>query len=285
MMQTATETRFSPTVTVMSDQPPVLRPPDLSLDALAARFPGLHDASAAAVTGSTAVGWANLYSDVDIYTFSDRPLDLPDDPSVELWPGEDASGVSWLTWMGRYGDARVDLKVLPLDAAATVLEPYVDGRDPEFCDATEFAQDFIYRLSVALPLTNAAFWTGLADEIRRSSYARSMARVRKVDAENRLTDVAGQLDAGDVLSARMAAFWAAVFATDCRLLAAGELCRGDKWLLRRLDETPACGIGSQEFLDEVLAGPRAGETPAACAERVARWAQRQLRDAEPEILA
>jgi hypothetical protein len=178
----------------------------------------------------------------------------------------------------------VDLKVLPLDSAERALAPYVNDREPEFSDSTDFAQDFIYRLSVAKPLLNPEFWTTLAETIRRSSYARAAARTRKVDAENRLTDVAGQLEGGDVVTARLAAVWAATFATDCCLLAAGELCRGDKWLLRRLDTTPAAGITSQEYLNEVLSGPRPGESTRACAERVARWAQRQLQRTEPQLM-
>ena len=89
-------------------------------------------------------------------------------------------------------------------------------------------------------------------------------------------DVAGQLDSGDYITARMSAVAAAGRVADACLVLAGELCRGRKWLLRRMESTPSCGITVDEYRANVLDGARPGESDADCARRVARWCQAHM---------
>lgn len=277
-------TTFLPSVGILSEQPAVLAPPDLSLDAVVEHFPGLADIEAIGLTGSIAAGRGNLYSDIDIYTFTDEPCELPVDESVETWDSSDKSGLKWSTWMGRYGDSRVDLKLWPTNAPEVVLAPFLDGRDPEFCEVGPGVQDFVYRLSIAKPLKGEAFFAKVQQLIAQSTYGAALARSAKLYAENRLVDAAGQLASGDHLSARLSALDAARLAADCCLVLAGDYCRSDKWLLRRLADTPAAGIDQQEYLSAVVQGARPGESDAECATRVARWAQDQLVRVEPAVV-
>jgi hypothetical protein len=276
--------RSAPAFTVLSRQPATLSSPDLSQAGLLAHFPGLADAQAVCFTGSAAVGWGNAYSDIDLLSFSDEPLDLPIDDTMEMWPGSDPSGVEWITWMGRYGDTRVDLKVLPTNTLETILAPYLDA-EPEFCGAGMWAKDFIYRLSVGKTVINDDFFARQRALIEASSYGRALARTLKADVENRLTDVAGQLGTGDDASARIGAMQAAAYAADACLVMAGELCRGEKWIMRRLAATPAAGISAEDYRSSVLDGPKDGESERQYAIRVARWTQRQIIAAEDRMLA
>jgi Nucleotidyltransferase domain len=275
---------FAPTVQVLTPEPEVPMPPDLSFGAILERFPALAKAEAVCLTGSIAAGWGNPLSDVDLYVFSDQELELPVDETMETWTSTDKSGLSWLSWVGRYGDACVDLKVWPTEALATVLAPYLAPDEPEFCALTYTPQDFIYRHSVAFPLKNDAYFDQMRELIDGSSYRRSLARSLKVLAENRLIDVAGQLAAADIMSARLTAIIAANVTADHCLVLAGELCRGEKWLLRRLQATPACGISVDEYRAEVLGGARPGQSERDCAVRIARWAQSHLIRVEPQAL-
>lgn len=267
---------FKPLIRVLAAAPRDPVPPDLSADAILARFPGLAAAHAVCWSGSIAAGWGNPLSDIDIYAFSDDDLPLPMDETAEAWPGSDKSGIAWRNWMGRYGDVCADVQIWPVTAVEQVLAPYLGEDEPEFCGLTEDLQDLLYRMTIARPLRNEAFFVRVTDLIRGSAYPRSLARALKAGAENQLTDVAGQLEAGDDLTARLTATFAAHTVVDHCLVLAGELCRRRKWLVRRLEAAPECGIGVAEFRSMVLEGVRGGETDHDAALRVARWAQAHL---------
>jgi hypothetical protein len=275
---------FTPSVVVLTEEPRVLQPPDLTLDSILGRFPGLAAVEAIGITGSTAAGWANPYSDIDIYAFSDNECELPIDDSVETWRSEDASGLNRVNWMGRFGDALVDLKVWPFAAPRRALAGFLDGNDPELIEVSYLVQDFIYRLSVIRPLRGEAFFADTRNLIASSTYPGALARQLKVNAENRLNDVAGQLQAGDVLGARLAAMSAAGFVADCCLVLAGDLCRSEKWLLRRLERTPSCGITISEYCSMVLDGPHQGESYGDCARRIADWVRATIIRVEGAVL-
>ncbi|MFL6137838.1 MAG: hypothetical protein ACJ74O_08580 [Frankiaceae bacterium] len=275
---------FNPTIEVIAAQPRVLEPPDLSFDALLRHFPGLAEAEAVCLTGSTAAGWSNTFSDIDLYAFSDRTLDLPIDETMETWPGADPSGVRWSNWMGVYDNARIDLKVWPTDTLATALEPYL-AAEVEFAAMGDFLQDFVYRLSIGIPLKNEDFFRRMRELLDSSSYRRALARFLKAEAENCLIDVAGQLDSGDEMTARVSAGLAAGFVADACLVLAGQLCRRKKWLLRRLESAPGCGIKVDEYRAVVLDGARQGESDGDCARRVARWAQAHIVRLEDAFLS
>ena len=120
--------------------------------------------------------------------------------------------------------------------------------------------------------------------IAASTYARSLARTRKTGAENALMDVAGQLASGDFSTARLSSLLAADCAADTCLVLAGDLCPGSKWLLRRLERTPSCGITPEEYGVQILEGAFPGESDEECALRVARWTRTQLMRVEDELL-
>lgn len=274
---------FAPSVTVLSEQPTELGSPDLSLRGFLERFPGLATVDAVAITGSTAAGFANAYSDIDVYAFIDSLPELPVDDTMEMWDSRDPGGLHCTTWMGRYGNHRVDLKLWPKNTPAIALAPFLEQEEPEFCDVSKMVQDFVYRLSVAKPLSGEEYFAEARTLITSSSYGRALARTLKLDTENRLTDVAGQLKSGDVLSAHLSAIHAAALAADCRLVMAGDYCRGQKWLLRRLGSTPA-GIDPDHYRLMVLNGPRTGESPAECAHRIASWTRAMIAAIEPAVL-
>lgn len=275
---------FNPTVQVIAAQPVVLDPPDLSFEAILKHFPGLAEAEAVCITGSTAAGWSNTFSDVDLYVFSDHELDLPIDETMETWPGADPSGVRWHNWMGVYDNARIDLKVWPTGTLATALTSYLE-HEVEFCGMGDFLQDFVYRLSIGIPLKNEEFFQQMRKLLESSSYSRALARFLKAEAENCLTDVAGQLDSGDDMTARVSAVLAAGFVGDACLVLSGQLCRRKKWLLRRFQSTPECGISVDEYRGTVLDGAKPGESDGGCARRVARWAQSHIVRMEDAFLA
>ncbi|MEV0460629.1 hypothetical protein [Catellatospora methionotrophica] len=276
---------FSPALEVLYAQPAVLAPPDVSFDGFLRRFPGLAEAEAVCLTGSIAAGWGNTFSDIDLYAFADTDIDLPVDETMEMWPGKDpALGLSWNRWIGAYGDNRVDLKVWPTATLAVVLDRYL-ATEVEFAATSANFQDFIYRLSVGVPLKNPDFFARMKELLDRSSYRRALARASKTEAENALTDVAGQLHSGDARTARVSATLAAWKMADSSLAFHGEVCRGQKWLLRRLERTPECGITADEYQSVVLDGARPGESNADCARRIARWTQAHLVRLEDQILS
>jgi hypothetical protein len=274
---------FTPIVEVIAAQSVRRTAPDLSLVGILRHFPGLAEAEAACLTGSTAAGWSNSLSDIDIYVFADHAIALPDDETSETWPWTDPSGLKWQNWMGVYGEARVDVKVWPTDALDTVLAPYRKA-EVEFCAITPLLQDFVYRHYIGRPLKNEAFFHQRRQMLDRSSYRRALARFLKANAENCLMDIAGQIDAGDDMTARLSAVHAATIITDASLILAGELCRREKWLLRRLASKPECGIGVDEFRTMVLDGARPGESDGDCALRMARWTQLHMIRLEETLL-
>ena len=281
---------FTPAVDLLSEQPLSLQPPDLSFDALLGHFPGLAAAEAVCFTGSTAAGWGNPFSDIDILAFSDDALTLPVDETMETWPGSAPSGLRWHNWMGRYGDSRIDIKVWSTGALTEALAPCL-GQEPEFFSHAGIGHgvqgaipDFIYRFSIGVPLKNEDFFANGRRMIDSSSYGRSMARALKVAAENALTDVAGQLLASDWTTARLSAEAAAANVADMCLVLVGDYCRNRKWLFRRLDQRPECGMSAKEYRSQVMNGPLAGESDGNCAYRTARWAQSHLVRVEPAVL-
>ena len=276
---------FAPSVVVLTEQPRVLRPPDLTLEGILGHFPGLAGAEAVAITGSIAAGWGNPYSDVDLFVFSDTECELPADESVETWRNEDPSGLNRQNWMGRYGDSLVDLKVWPLDAPRRALARFLDGLNPEMTQVSLLVKDFIYRMSIARPLQGEEFFADARKLIASSTYRGALARELKMAAENRLNDVVGQLAAGDTLGARVTCMAAAGFMADCCLVMAGDLCRGEKWLLRRLERTPSCGIDARQYCADVLDGPRPGESYGDCARRIADWVRAMIVRVEDEVLS
>lgn len=266
---------FAPAVHVLSEAPRVPRPPDLRFEAILERFPGMAAAQAVCLTGSTAAGWGNALSDVDIFVFTDGEIELPDDESAETWTSNEKV-ISWQNWMGRYGDTLVDIQIWRPDAVQTVLAPFLRPDGPLYCNLSEKLQEFIYCVSVAVPLKNPAFFEETRAVIERSSYGRALARSLKVATELKLTDVGGQLASGDVRTARLTATLAAQSAADHCLVLAGDLCRTKKWMMRRLESRPEAGIGVAEYQSMVLEGARPGESEYDFALRTARWAQTQL---------
>lgn len=275
---------FRPRIHVLSQQPASAKAPDLSFEGLLRHFPGLREAESVSFTGSFAAGWANPMSDIDIYAFSDTELTLPVDETMETWRASDRSGVVWSSWIGRYDDVRIDIKVWPTDALDTVLRPFLDA-EPEFSNVSPAVEDFLYRVSIAKPLTDPAFVERMKTTLVNSSYARALARWAKAMTENCLTDVAGQLAAGDALGARLSAMNAAAHIADACLIMSGQLSRGRKWLLRRIEDTPDCGITTSEYCSVVLGGQLEGETQAQTALRVARWAQSHHIRIEDRVLS
>jgi hypothetical protein len=276
---------FVPAVEVLATQAEIVELPDLSRSALLERFPGLGSAHAVCLTGSIEAGWGNIYSDVDIIAFSDQEVPLPLDDTAELWPGSDPCGVDWVRWVGTYRDVCVDIKVVATDAVDIALRPFLDGAEPELCTIGLAMEDFVYRVWIGRALSGQEFFDAQRATIAGSSYRRALARYLKIDAENALTDAAGQLASGDCRTARLSAMKAAGLIVDSALVIAGELCRGQKWLLRRLESTPTCGITADEYLSEVLEGRRPGESDAECAARIARWAQAHLVRIEDQVLS
>lgn len=274
---------FTPSLTIITEEPLVRTPADLSAESIFERFPALTEAEAACFTGSIAAGWGNLFSDIDIFAFSDRELVFPMDETAESWKS-DLGEISSETWMGRYGDQRVDLKVWPTNAVETVLAGFNTSPEPEFTGASPDLRDFVYRVSIGRPLINDEFFRRMRELIAGSTFARSLARTRKAGAENALMDVAGQLASGDFSTARLSALLAADYALDTCLLLAGDLCPGSKWLLRRLERTPSCGITPEEYRVQILEGAFPGESDEECALRIARWTGTQLRRVEDELL-
>jgi len=275
---------FNPTVEVIVAQSKLREPPNLSYEAILKRFPGLAEADAVCWTGSTANGWGNVFSDIDLYAFADREIDLPVDETMETWPGSDKSGIRWQTWMGEYQKTRVDLTVWSTDTFTKVLEPYL-GDEVELCGMSDVLLGFIYRVSIGVPLKNEAYFREMLDLLDKSSFRRALARTTKVWAENALTDAAGQLDADDQASARISAGIAAYRVVDACLILHGELCRNQKWIMRRLERKPECGINPDEFRSVVLNGTRPGESDGDYALRVARWAQGHLVRLDGDFLA
>jgi hypothetical protein len=275
---------YEPTIDVIVAQPRFRQPPSMTFDGILKRFPGLAEAEAVCWTGSTAIGWGNVYSDYDLFAFSDQILELPVDETMETWPGVDKSGIRWENWMGEYEQARVDLTVWPTATFATVLKPYLEG-EVELCGTSEGMLAFIYRMSIATPMKNEKFFLEARELLEKSSFRRARARTAKVWAENSLIDVAGQLDNNDQASARISARVAAFRATDACLALFGDFCHDEKWTMRRLAAKPECGIDADEFRSMVLDGARPGESDGDCALRVARWAQGHLVRLEGEFLA
>jgi hypothetical protein len=274
---------FSPTIDVLVAQPRVRQPPDLTFEGILKRFPGLAEAHAVCWTGSTAVGWGNVYSDIDLFVFADREIELPVDETMERWPGSDKSGIRWDNWMGEYEKTRVDLTLWSTDALATVLAPYL-GDEVEFCGMSDILRKFVYRMAIAVPLKNEEYFQRMREMLEGSSFRRALARMKKAWAENALTDVAGQLDAGDYVSARLSAASAAAKVADACLILHGEYCGGEKWLMRRLEATPECGISVDEYRSVVLDGVRPGESDGDLALRLARWAQSHIVRLDGEFL-
>lgn len=275
---------FNPSFEVIVAQSKFRQPPDMTFEALLKRFPGLAEAEAVCWTGSTAVGWGNVFSDFDIYAFSDQEIDLPMDETAESWPGSDKSGVRWDNWMGEYQKARVDLTIWPTGAFATVLQPYLED-EVEFLRSSDALQDFIYRVSIGVPLKNDGYFQELRELLDKSSFRRARVRTVKAAAENALTDVVGQLDAGDQDSALISARIAAFRVVDACLAMQGDYCLNEKWTMRRLQREPKCGVGVDEFQAMVLDGPRPGESNGDCALRVARWAQGHIVRLDGELVA
>lgn len=279
---------FAPTISVLTEQPAKLLPPDLSRAGILNRFPSLAGVEAVGMTGSIAAGFGNIYSDIDLYVFADEVPDLPDDETSETWGGGDSqTGLRSHTWMGRYDDARVDLKVWPVNAPALALASFLTDPEPEFCEVSSTVMDFVYRLSIARALINEEYFAGARRLIASSAYARALGRSQKGTTENKLIDVAGQLDAGDVLSARLSAMSAAASIADCALTMAGAFsqgARGSKWLLRRLQAAPGCGITAEEYCAVVLDGRRNAESDGEYAIRVAHWVRDKLIAIEPSVL-
>jgi hypothetical protein len=275
---------FNPTIDVLVAQGDLRQPPDMNFDSILKRFPGLAEADAVCWTGSAAIGWGNVYSDYDLFAFSDKTLELPMDETAETWPGSDKSGISWDNWMGEYEKARVDLTVWPTGTLAAVLRPYLENQ-LELVGLSEAMQAFVYRMSIAVPLKNEGFFREMRELLDASSFGPARARTAKVWAENSLTDVAGQLDAGDEASARVSAQIAAVRVADACLALQGDFCHNEKWVMRRLASMPECGIGVDEYRSMVLDGARPGESDGDCALRIARWAQGHLVRLEGKFLA
>lgn len=275
---------FLPSVRVLSAAPDAPSPPDVSLSGLIQRFPGLAEATAVCWTGSRAVGWGNELSDLDLYAFSDTDIELPTDESSETWTTADKAGARWSNWAGQYGGVLADLKISSVNALRDLLSPHLSGAEPEMSGLGPTAQDFVYRMAVAVPLKNEEYFAEGREMIYGSSYRRALARELKAYAENLLVDVVGQARAGDEQSARLAATMAAAVTADQCLVLSGELCRRKKWLMRRLATAPGCGISLEEYQAEVVDGPRSGESDGAYALRVGRWSQTHLARTEGEAL-
>jgi len=188
------------------------------------------------LAGSVARGWGNDTSDYDFIVIVDEPwrqigpvhkeVRVPLDPSrvpVEVTYVDDRQ------WEVAYWeDRQVDQMLAKVVGSA-------DAPDP-FADITLHEMGFLIRLGYGLELAGGDWLAVRREQLKASRFTRLMIE-RSLDMmDNATADSAGQLRAGDLISAVMSARIAFGRGVDALLASHGRFRESKKWRARQMLE-------------------------------------------------
>lgn len=178
------------------------------------------------LSGSLLAGLGNLHSDIDAFIVTSRPLPPSTVGDVFMLPFEDTQ-----IDLERWTPAAIEALFQRLETATRA----VGARDPR--PAMQFTTrelEFLYRLSIARPLTDEARFAVLAARLDRERVAQVLFDRACVVGEAVHTDIAGFLHDGDEVSAFLAARHLVDLVADAFLASQGEINPGPKWRYRAL---------------------------------------------------
>ncbi|GII77158.1 hypothetical protein Sru01_21400 [Sphaerisporangium rufum] len=192
------------------------------------------DALAAFVVGSTARGWANPGSDIDVVVVSAAPF--ADDRAVTTRVALVPDTLPVVTF--RRGERRWELKywtAAQVDQVMNKITWSAFEADRRVGDRLTLTENlFLARLRSCVPV----FGAGWVEQARRrldgTAYRSFMVIEALAEADDAVEDALGQLAAGDVESAVLSAQAAFGFAVEAVLAGHGEFGPQPKWRARRL---------------------------------------------------
>jgi hypothetical protein len=205
------------------------------------------DTVALLCVGSTARGWANQASDVDIYVITEAAPELPDalDMAVPLSPPvvpavtDHFDGRRWE--IKYWTDGQVDQILSKVDRT----RPDSDSLGGPLAEIEEL---FIERLLSALPIIGADWLARRQSQTADSTYRESVVTRSMHKADGSVEDALGQLADDDLVSAVLSAHDAMQHTVDALLESVG--CFGSltrKWRARRVREASPAQLGFDEY--------------------------------------
>lgn len=205
------------------------------------------DTLALLCVGSTARGWANRASDLDIYVITEAAPKPPDafEMAVPLSPPVIPAVIDHVDgrrWEIKYWtDGQVDQMLSKVDRARL-------GPDSVGDDLAESEENFIERLVSALPITGADWLARRQKQTADSTYRAYVVTRSLNKAEGSVEDALGQLADDDLFSAVLSAHDAMRHTVDALLESIG--CFGSltpKWRPRRMRDASRSLLGFDEY--------------------------------------
>jgi hypothetical protein len=205
------------------------------------------DTLAMLCVGSTARGWANDASDVDIYVVTESPA-APDGAKSMAVPVSpttipaviDQDGAQ--RWEIKYWtDGQVDQILAKVDPSRLAPGSVAD-------ELAEIEENFIERVVSSLPVTGAEWLARRKRQLADSAYRAYLVSKSLHKAEGSVEDAVGQLAAGDLDCAVLSAHGAMRHTVDALLESLGcfgSLC--PKWRPRRMRDAAPAQLDFDEY--------------------------------------
>lgn len=215
--------------------------PDLAL-LEAAGVPLPQEPACVYLSGSFASGMAHAASDFDIFVVTKQPF-TPDDPT-----GIGHSSVKpheYPIVIRELAEGRCDIEYWLEDQVKGMIEMFAPGNST--LGFTIEDVDFLYRLSIARPLSSPGWLACRQDALAASEFASMVAQRSFGTADSLFEDALGMLEAGDTYSAVLAAHEGFGRAVDGLLAIHRQYSPRRKWRAQKLKLAQPELLSLEEF--------------------------------------
>jgi len=204
------------------------------------------DAVTVLLVGSRALGWQHARSDLDVVVVSTAPWSGPVTDRQKVALPEGTIGLVVTDVDGVLCEVKYWTEAQTQDLLTKVSWSEWDaGSTGDSMSTNELL--LIERLPSAVPLSGKDWWADVADQVRQSAARSQAALACLTHADDRLDDVSGLLESGDVHGAVVALQRAFVHVTDALTASLGCPGTDSKWRPRRIEAANSDVLSAAEY--------------------------------------
>lgn len=215
------------------------------LGELQARFVVPPDTVCTFVGGSVAAGRAHATSDVDVYVVTRTPAPV----SATKWVLASLTPPRFPAVVRDVGGRTWDVEYLTIGQVGELCAMVAEERArPGSVEPSDADVDLVYRVRCGVELEPSGSWlAGVQRALDEAGVDLFFAGHAADQAQNRVDDARGLLDAGDERSAVLAARLAFEHAVDACLAARGEMGPTAKWRARKVAAVGLPGMDVERY--------------------------------------
>lgn len=191
------------------------------------------------VSGSSVAGWSHAMSDVDLYVITEKRIEIEAPSGFSTLRDEGVAIPIVADYLAN--GCRLDVEYWSQPAVNRLLRRIRAFQSQEIptaggIDLNYEERDFLYRLSIGIPISGELLFDNLKRQLIESDLHREIMKAELNEVDDYLEDTLGQLQSGDSESALLAVRLAFEKLVDSVLADLGDLCPNPKWRAQRMKQ-------------------------------------------------